>query len=282
MTSTNPAASMTILSLGAGVQSTTLYLMALTGEVSFDCAIFADLGEEPAPVYRHLEWLKSLGGPTIHTVSAGRLGDDLVNGRNSTGQRFASIPAWTAWREAEPCGVTRRQCTSEYKIDPIERFIRRDLLGMQPGQRLPSHTRVNQLIGISMDEAGRALRIRNNAKWWAKMEFPLIDKGMTRRDCVAWLKAYGVPHEVPRSACVFCPYKSDHEWDWLIKNDPDGFARAVEIDEALRRDGVVVNRNMNQSLYIHRSCIPLRDVKFTDADKGQGSFNLDCEGGCAL
>lgn len=282
MTTEPKARLMRILNLGAGVQSTTLYLMAVRGEIAIDCAIFADLKEEPAPVYRHLEWMQGLNGPTIHIVSAGRLGDDLKNGRNSTGQRFAPIPAWTAWREGERQGVIRRQCTAEYKIDPIERFIRRDMFGLESGQRFPSDTKVTQLIGISMDEAGRALRIQANARWWTAMEFPLIDKYMTRRDCVAWLKGFGIPHEVPRSACVFCPYKRDSEWVWLRENDPQGFARAIEIDEALRADGVVVNRNMNQKLYIHQSCIPLREVKFTDEEKGQSAFNFECEGGCAL
>ena len=273
---------MTILNLGAGVQSTTLYLMAVRGEIAIDCAIFADLKEEPAPVYKHLPWMQSLNGPPIHIVSAGRLGDDLKNGRNSTGQRFASIPAWTAWKEGQREGVIRRQCTAEYKIAPIEKFIRRELFGLKPGQRFPTDTKVKQLIGISMEEAGRALRIQGNAPWWATMEFPLLDKGMTRSDCVAWLQQFGVPHAVPRSACVFCPYKSDSEWVWLRENDPQGFARAVEIDDALRQDGVVLNRKMNQKLYIHRSCIPLREVKFTDEEKGQSAFNFECEGGCAL
>jgi len=47
------------LNLGAGVQSTTVYLMYLTGEIqpNIECAIFADTGEEPGAVYRHLEWM---------------------------------------------------------------------------------------------------------------------------------------------------------------------------------------------------------------------------------
>lgn len=48
-----------IISLGAGVQSTTLALMAAGGGLTPmpDCAIFADTGEEPSAVYRHLDWL---------------------------------------------------------------------------------------------------------------------------------------------------------------------------------------------------------------------------------
>lgn len=223
---------MTILNLGAGVQSTVFYLMGVKGELAFNCAVFSDLGEEPAPVYRHLEWLKGLGGPAIHVLDAGRLGDDLKNGRNSTGQRFAPIPAWTAAREGENSGCVRRQCTSEYKIAPIERFIRRTLLGLEPGQRMPPGTRITQLFGISLDEAGRAYRIKANV--------------------------------------------------WLRENDPAGFARAVEIDDALRSEGAVMNRKVDLAMYIYQSCIPLREVKFTDAEKGQGTFELDCEGGCGL
>ena len=102
-----------ILNLGAGVQSTTVYLMYVRGEIQpgIECAIFADTGEEPASVYAHLEWLKSLGGPPIIVRSIGRLGDDLVLGRNSTGGRFASIPAFTAAVEGSKAGMVRRQCT---------------------------------------------------------------------------------------------------------------------------------------------------------------------------
>ena len=38
-----------------------------------------------------------------------------------------------------------------------------------------------------------------------------FDLEMTRADCVAYLKEQEIPHEVPRSACVFCPFKSNFE-----------------------------------------------------------------------
>lgn len=49
------------LLLGAGVQSTTLALMAAHGEIGPmpDCAIFADTHWEPKAVYDHLNWLMS-------------------------------------------------------------------------------------------------------------------------------------------------------------------------------------------------------------------------------
>ena len=52
----------TILSLGAGVQSSTLALMAAAGEITPmpDIAIFADTGWESAVVYKWLAFLESV------------------------------------------------------------------------------------------------------------------------------------------------------------------------------------------------------------------------------
>ena len=204
-------------SLGAGVQSTTVYLLALDGKlpVRFDAAIFADTQDEPAAVYQHLDWLKSLGGPPIIIRSVGRLGDDIITGRNSTGQTFfaASIPAYsgTGIPGMPALGKGKRQCTREYKISVIERAIRRDVLNLRPRQRIPRDTIVHQYIGISVDEARRSISIRKRFEGKERMgipHFPLLDIGWTRADCLAYLKDR-VPYQVRRSAWVFCPLKSD-------------------------------------------------------------------------
>jgi hypothetical protein len=274
-----------ILNLGAGVQSTTVYLMAASGEIpSYDYAVFADTGEEPRPVYEHLEWLKRVGGPPIITCSSGKLGDDIVMGRNGTGGRFVTIPAFL--EEDGRVGIGRRQCTREYKIDAVDRVIRRELLGLKPRQRVRAGVQVVQAYGISADEAGRSVRIRRRMEKhsrWLAPEFPLLDRGMTRADCVRWLAAYGVPHEVPKSACVFCPYRNNVSWVWLQQHDPDGWRRAVEIDEALR-SGAVTVRGMRAKLYLHRSAKPLREVDFSSAaDAGkQLEFHTECAGMCGV
>ena len=61
-----------VLSLGAGVQSSTLLLMAVAGELELDHAIFADTGHEPEPVYRWLEYLQRVSTIPIHVVRDGR------------------------------------------------------------------------------------------------------------------------------------------------------------------------------------------------------------------
>lgn len=280
-----------VLNLGTGVQSTTLYLMYLAGEITpgIECAIFADTGEEPQGVYEHLQWLAGLGGAPILTRSVGRLGDDLMRGRNSTGHRFASIPAFTAAEEGRQLGIVRRQCTKEYKVEVVERCIRRELLGLKPRQRVPATTQVIQAYGISIDEAGRSVRIRERlqGRTWITPVFPLIERFMTRADCLTWLRRFGVPREVQKSACVFCPFKNNAEWRKLRDSDPEGWARACEIDRALRVEGNVVNRKLNQKLYVHRSCVPLDRADLGDVPDARQyhlglNWTAECAGMCGV
>ena len=253
-----------VLKLGAGVQSTALFLLARGPEAKlrFDLAIFADTGEEPAAVSAHLEYLRALGSPEIWVRSAGRLGDDLIHGRNSTGQRFVSIPAFTKNAEGK-VGMVRRQCTAEYKIEVVNRAIRRELLGLKPRQRIPKDVAVHQYFGISTDEAARAERakkrfegVRHTVPHW-----PLIEMGWSRKDCLAYLRDK-LPHETPKSSCVFCPYRTNQSWRHLKATDPDGWNRAVEIDTALRDKASVCNRGFRQELFVHRTCVPLAVIDF--------------------
>jgi hypothetical protein len=128
-----------ILNLGAGVHSTAFYLRFLNGELpdKLDYAVFADTQEAPESVYKHFAWLRSLGGPPILTDTAGKLGDDLIHGKNSTGGRFASIPAFTSSTPGQTGGMLRRQCTAEYKIDVFERILSRQVVGLQTRQLMP-------------------------------------------------------------------------------------------------------------------------------------------------
>lgn len=279
---------MNILNLGAGVQSTALYLMSLRGEVErFDYAIFADTQDEPRAVYDHLEWLKSLGGPEILTATAGRLGDDLIKGVNSTGQRIATIPAFVASNDGVAGGVSRRQCTAEYKIKVVERVIRRQIFGLEPGHRFPKGTNVRQFFGLSWDEASRIVRVQRNylAVSWATPHFPLWDMEMDRNDCIKYLRDFGIPHEVPRSACVFCPYHSNAEWRRLRDADPESWARAIEVDEGMRASGKEYRRS-DSSLYLHKSCRPLAEAPI-DTPESRGEQHLfgfarECEGMCGV
>jgi hypothetical protein len=273
-----------VLSLGAGVQSTTLYLMAGAGLVPQPkVAIFADTGSEPMAVYEHLHWLQFRGGEIpIWIDSAGNLGEDL---RRKGEGRVASLPCFTKGDGDPTEGRIRRQCTQDYKLKVIDRSVRRGVLGMNPRQRVPAGVKVIQQVGISLDEVGRANRMlaRDRPKW-LEFEFPLLDLRMTREECRTWL-ADRVPHEVPRSACVFCPMHNDAEWLRVMKN-PQDWAQAVAVDEALRVPGNTVNRKMNKPMYLHRSCRPLAEVEFKVPTDPREQLNLgfgeECMGMCGV
>jgi 3'-phosphoadenosine 5'-phosphosulfate sulfotransferase (PAPS reductase)/FAD synthetase len=74
---------MDFISLGAGVQSTTMLLMVCHGEIEFNgkYAIFSDTGWEPQHVYDHLEWLKketSKFGIEVVVTDNGNIREDIL------------------------------------------------------------------------------------------------------------------------------------------------------------------------------------------------------------
>lgn len=276
-----------ILSLGAGVQSTCVYLMGHHGELPLTHAVFADTGDEPEAVYRHLQWMDNLHSIPIYIISRGRLSDDLLQGKNSTGQRFASIPVFTETGTqkkdgTEKAGRLRRQCTMEYKIAPFIRCVRRDILGMKPRTRFKKDIHVHLYFGISADEARRTRGIieRYKGKPWATVHFPLIQQSMTRADCHRWM-AGKVPHVVPRSACTYCPNRSDEEWKTLKATDQRGWDKAIQVDRALR-DGTILQRKTVRPLYLHRSLQPLEQVDLDKPKRELPLFSFECEGMCGV
>ncbi len=219
-----------------------------------------------------------------------------MRGENSTGQRFASIPAYTngeyvAGAELGREGQIRRQCTKEYKVEVINRTIHRQILGLQPKHRVPKGITVHQYIGISWDERTRAFDVRRRfldddgqekPNW--RVDFPLLTMngemkpGWTRDDCGVYLRA-NVPHKVYGSACVFCPFQDDPTWGRRMQPGPTR-EKLLQIDTGLRTPGVIVNRGLDQKLYLHRSCKPIDQIDFTN--EKQMGFALECSGACGV
>jgi len=262
---------MRTISLGAGVQSTTMALMAAYGELGPmpDCAIFADTGWEPKAVYEHLEKLRAALPFPVLIVSKGNLRADIMAQQTTPGQRLASVPWFT-----ENGGMIRRQCTSEYKIQPLRRKIR-ELLGYERGQRIPPNS-VEVWVGISTDEIQR---MKDSPDKWQKNVWPLIDARMSRQDCLRWLGERG--WSAPKSACIGCPYHSDAMWRDLRNNDPVSWEDAVEVDAVIRNS----NTTVKYPQYMHRSLKPLSEVDLsTPVERGQIEFGFlqECDGVCGL
>ena len=223
----------TVISLGGGVQSSVMALMAMEGAFDAvpDCAIFADTYWEPPSIYEHLEWLRERLSFPLHVVDNGRsLREDVMALTNhSNAPNFVDIPVHLKGGTGEKDGIGRRQCTTNYKIRPVRRKIR-ELLGLRPGQRVPAGTTVELWLGISTDEA---LRMKSSRDRWMVNRYPLIETGMSRRDCMDWWEArYDRPLE--RSACIGCPFQSRRRWVETKRRWPDLFTEAVEMDARLR------------------------------------------------
>ena len=276
-----PATKWNFLSLGAGVQSSTLALMAAKGEVTPmpDAAIFADTQAEPNEVYEWLEYLeKSLPFP-VYRVTAGNLEKTALKMRvTKDGRKFSKtdIPVFTKNDDGGFGMVPSRSCTVDYKIRPITKEVK-GLASIKRGQK---EITVTQWIGISWDEIQRMKASRDP---WQQNRFPLIEKQLTRQGCKQWMKANGY-QEPPRSSCVFCPFHSDNEWRRLKTKDAQSFRRAVQFEKALQKIKAST-QNFKTTPYLHASRTPLDEVDFsTDIDRGQQTwdFSAECEGMCGV
>jgi hypothetical protein len=272
---------MTILSLGAGVQSTTLALMAAQGLLKredgtpypmTDCAIFADTGWEPKRVYEHLEKLRQVLPYPVYVVKHSNIREDLVNGTNSGGKkRFASVPFFMRNPDGSDA-MGRRQCTGEYKLKPLYAKTR-ELLGYAKGKRIPANS-VTMLIGISLDESHR---MKPAQLKYVRNAWPLIDMRMTRTDCKRWMRENG--WEAPKSSCIGCPFHNNAMWRDMKINHPEEWADAVEMDKIIRKQGKI-----KAEQFMHRSLKPLDEVDLRNSeDMGQiDMFGNECEGMCGV
>lgn len=252
-----------ILSLGAGVQSTTLLMLSAEGRLpKLDAAIFADTGWEPKAVYEHLDRLErdiaQPAGIPIHRVAVGNIREDALDPTH----RFASMPLFIKNQDGGD-GMTRRQCSSEYKIKPIKRQVRQ-LLGHPHPAPVPRGVYAEQWIGISKDEIGRA---KDSDVQYARNAFPLLDMtggadgrtGWTRDDCRRYLTVNGW-ETTPKSACIGCPFHGNRQWRDLRDNHPAEWADAVDFDQQIRSGNARGNANGNPLLgeaYLHSSRLPL-------------------------
>lgn len=263
---------LSVLSLGAGVQSSTLLLMALHGEIdSPDCAIFADTGWEPQRVYDWLEFLKGECAKhdfPLYMVTGGNILNE-VNGETAIGasKKMGTMP-YHGKRDEKLLGPMRRRCTWAYKVMPIRRKLKELLGGSVRGKH------VEMWIGITTDEIAR---VKPSDVQYITHRWPLVERDMTRQGCLDWMKANGYPCP-PRSACIGCPYHRRAMWDWMKRNVPDEFQQAVEYDTAIR------DRPLDDAeAYLHSSCKPLDVAVNTDqSELDWGAWDEECGGMCGV
>lgn len=258
-----------VISLGAGVQSSALLLMAAEGRFGPppELAIFADTQGEPSEVYTYLSYLRRTVGERIQIVegTAGDLRQDILDTVGGEKNRVSSPPLYLI-NEDGTHGFSLRKCTRDYKVRVVERTARAH--GYGPKNPIDSWQ------GISLDEVER---MKENKTSWVTNRYPLVEEGLTRHACQQWLVDNGHP-AAPKSACFYCPYQSNARWRRLRDESPDEWNAAVELDRAVRH-----MPGMKGEGYLHAQRVPLDEVDLSTAeDRGQLTFASECEGMCGV
>ncbi len=296
----------TVANCGAGRQSSCFVLMACHGEIEApDFVVMANTGDELEATLTY--WAEVLvpamdkaGIPHVvvrrkhtHKTQQGEFSDGDI--RRDTlrsvaeGSRIANAPFFVDKGNGKR-GMMKRACTAEYKIDPINKWIKRELFGLTPGHRMITKSvkrTVTQWLGIATEESQRATG--NSGAEWSTLVYPLLDLGMSTADCVAKIVELGYPIP-PKSACVSCPFRSDDSWARMAAEEPEAFASAVDFDLQLRHPEGMGRLNDGQATadyhedmhfvkgslfpaYLHDSLTPLGEVELPEW-KGQddGAF----------
>ena len=302
-----------VMNASGGVQSTTMFRMVQKGDLPRpDCAIFADTGWERQSSYQMIQSLiddaKEMdlpfhvvgnGNVRRQAIESGNTESDYGDWRDDDGYGFLKMPIYTIDQRGNKPKMSNKQCTTEFKIRPIRKFLREHY----------GTAHFKQWIGISLDEAKRMRRPKEKyLSFW----YPLVDMRWARGHCIEYLKSHGFP--IPtKSSCIGCPLHGEQEWHSLTESEK---ADAIEFDEKIRHmqahydvlpkpkkipDDQLTLIDMNEveeyaamhplerrqevELYAHTSGQPLRDVLSGSVEVQETLLDLeddDCGGNCFI
>ncbi|HUX87341.1 MAG TPA: phosphoadenosine phosphosulfate reductase family protein, partial [Chloroflexota bacterium] len=190
-----------ILSYGGGVNSVALLVLLLREKYPLDGVVFADTGGELPETYAYLEIAKDFLAQRDDSIPF-----TVVAKRGATLYE-------TAWRRQVFPSAIWRWSTRDFKINPIMRHYR----------SLGGH--VNQYLAIAWNEVER---MRDSRFDYVTNIYPLVDRRMTREDCVEVIRKAGLPIP-PKSACFFCPFGTIDRWRWIYDTHPDLYDKAMTL-----------------------------------------------------
>lgn len=246
------------------MQSTALALMAcentkVHGKFPivpvYDLIAFCDLGKEPPWVMDQVEFIRSAcikAGIRFEILKSPLYEDYLENFGKS---RVVSVPFWTVGPDGKK-GRMMRNCTMDYKISLIQKYVRQELLGYRKGQRTKSEDiKAHEMhIGFSAEEQRRCSE--NPHKMFVN-HFPLVEMGLERKDNYAYIRdVWGL--ETKASACTFCPFHRNYFFRHLKENEPKEYMDLVKFDEMIEREQP--NTKIQSKLYISRSRKRIADL----------------------
>lgn len=269
-----------IVSYGGGTQSTAMILMALNGDYGLqrpDFGVYADTGGEPEFINEYVRYFIKLVKDTFDfDIFTTQAGDGILQKltveperRGKSGLAYTSSnPPYFTLNPDGTKGMMMRQCTPDFKTNPIAKLI---------NSKLARGEKYRMWIGISFDERSR-MKISTNKR--RENYYPLVDNYIRRADSIAYVKKWGI--KMPqRSSCFFCPFHSDRYWQWLKEFHISEFERAVDFEKTVQNRQ---NDYNTSQIFLHRSCKPLDQVQFTDENQLNMFPELidECGGECGI
>ncbi len=269
---------MKILSCGAGMQSSALHLMSCENALAkkrgkppvwpqvpiYDVSIFCDLGLEPSWVKKQVEFLENAGhscGVPLVILKSPLYTDFL---KNFGERRTISIPWWTIRDDGHKSKMPRN-CTIDYKVEMIGKYVRWQLLGYRKGQRLrPEDIKAHEMhMGFGAEEKRRCGESKNPL---FINKFPLVEMGLTRADNYAYIKdVWGL--DTKASACAFCPFHRNFFYSFIRDNEPETYRAVLQVDRLLRDKNP--KPPMDSDLFISRSRKRIEDLTPEDCNDAE-------------
>ena len=213
---------MKVISLGWGCQSFALAAMSALGVLpKVDAAIHANTTHERSETYalakKWTPWLEERGVRVVTVQGLAHRLDPCLD------RLSVFLPLYSVDLDSQSRGMLRRQCTSEWKIKPIRRWLQANRKGQS----------CETWLGITLDEV---TRMRQADVKYVTNTFPFIemlDRPWTRGMVMRWLRDNDL--EIPvKSSCIFCPYHDRATWREIQRSGTGDWEKAVATDEAIR------------------------------------------------
>lgn len=241
------------ISYGGGVQSTALIVLAVQGTLDelmggrVDAALFANTGDDSEHP-KTLEYVRNImipwaaekGLDVIELQRRTKDGNIETLWERATDPNKRSLPIPVRLSNGAPAS---RHCTVDFKIKVLQKWIKEHGASNDD----PAHV----AVGISTDEYQRANN-KSDAKF-EKRVFPLLHLNMDRLSCMKLIHDSGLPVP-PKSSCFFCPWHSKVTWAEMRRDEPELFAKSVELERILHEKA---DRNGHKRAYLTDALVPL-------------------------
>lgn len=260
---------LTVLCYSAGVQSHAILRMVCDGTIERPkrfAVIAADPGmeSEVSISFRDNEAAALCNEAKIPFVVAQgpNLFHDITTLNQTSKTRMDTPPLWTDNGDGSK-GRLKQKCTDRYKIQPINRAVRRQLLSLwgistgRSGDCALAPGSVVRWIGFTADETDRRdALLRSKTQKFVRFEFPLIERGMLKSNVIAMYleKGWRIP---VRSMCNACPWHGLRSLKEMHDDRPSDWAQAVAVDESARDLTQISVRN---PCYVSATLKPLTEL----------------------